>query len=87
MGNLPMLSQSGAGRDWVVRTVVIRGIRDVVLGLVLRHGSLSARQERMEAGVRGIPSPFIKIYERGRDTPHPGLWSSYYRVKTHLPDY
>jgi hypothetical protein len=26
--------------------------------------------------VRGIPSPFIKIYERGRDTPHPGLWSS-----------
>jgi hypothetical protein len=23
--------------------------------------------------VRGIPSPFIKIYERGRDTPHPGL--------------
>jgi hypothetical protein len=30
----------------------------------------------MEAGVRGIPSPFIKIYERGRDTPHPGLWPS-----------
>jgi hypothetical protein len=27
----------------------------------------------MEAGVRGIPSPFIKIYERGRDTPHPSL--------------
>src|ERR1700721_1913642 len=26
-----------------------------------------------EAGVRGIPSPFIKIYERGRDTPHPSL--------------
>src|ERR1700721_3473581 len=25
----------------------------------------------MEAGVRGIPSPFIKIYERGRDTPAP----------------
>jgi hypothetical protein len=23
--------------------------------------------------VRGIPSPFIKIYERGRDTPHPSL--------------
>ena len=23
--------------------------------------------------MRGIPSPFIKIYERGRDTPHPGL--------------
>ena len=21
----------------------------------------------------GIPSPFIKIYERGRDTPHPSL--------------
>ena len=34
------------------------------------------RQERMEAGVRGIPSPFIKIYERGRDTPHPSLWPS-----------
>src|ERR1700679_3396810 len=26
-----------------------------------------------EAGVRGIPSPFIKIYERGRDTPHPSF--------------
>src|SRR6202021_1507221 len=26
-----------------------------------------------QAGVRGIPSPFIKIYERGRDTPHPSL--------------
>src|ERR1700678_4229326 len=26
-----------------------------------------------EAGVRGIPSAFIKIYERGRDTPHPSL--------------
>jgi hypothetical protein len=23
--------------------------------------------------VRGIPSPFIKIYERGWDTPHPSL--------------
>ena len=23
--------------------------------------------------MRGIPSPFIKIYERGRDTPHPSL--------------
>src|SRR6202041_3904839 len=29
--------------------------------------------EWKEAGVRGIPSPFIKIYERGRDTPHPSL--------------
>src|ERR1700679_651590 len=26
-----------------------------------------------EAGVRGIPSPFIRFDERGRDTPHPGL--------------
>src|SRR5580692_5464248 len=26
-----------------------------------------------EAGVRGLPSPFIKIYERGRETPHPSL--------------
>src|SRR6202046_5550554 len=34
----------------------------------------SLRAERgPEAGVRGIPSPFIKIYERGRDTPHPNL--------------
>src|ERR1700723_3050295 len=32
--------------------------------------------EWRETGVRGIPSPFIKIYERGRDTPHPSLWSS-----------
>ena len=23
--------------------------------------------------MRGIPPPFIKIYERGRDTPHPSL--------------
>jgi hypothetical protein len=23
--------------------------------------------------MRGIPSPFIKIYKRGRDTPHPSL--------------
>src|ERR1700678_3191409 len=27
----------------------------------------------MEGGVKGIPSPFIKIYERGRDTPHATL--------------
>src|SRR6202453_619297 len=26
-----------------------------------------------EAGVRGIPSPFFKIFKRGRDTPHPSL--------------
>src|ERR1700722_2291762 len=26
-----------------------------------------------EVGVRGMPSPFIKIYERGRHTPHPNL--------------
>src|SRR3984885_4224155 len=26
-----------------------------------------------EAGVRGIPSPFINLDERGRDTPHPSL--------------
>ena len=23
--------------------------------------------------MRGIPSPFIEIYERGRETPHPSL--------------
>ena len=34
------------------------------------------RYEWKEAGVRGIPSPFIKIYERGRDTPHTSLWRS-----------
>jgi hypothetical protein len=43
--------------------------------LLPRQESPSA-QERMEAGVRGIPSPFIKIYERGWDTPHPSLWPS-----------
>ena len=37
--------------------------------------------------MRGIPSPFIKIYERGRDTPHPQPLALYYRVKTYLPDY
>src|ERR1700722_12811448 len=26
-----------------------------------------------EAGVRGIPSPFINLDERGRDTPHTSL--------------
>src|ERR1700678_1714661 len=26
-----------------------------------------------ETGVRGIPSPFINLDERGRDTPHPSL--------------
>ena len=26
-----------------------------------------------ETGVRGIPSPFIDLDERGRDTPHPSL--------------
>jgi hypothetical protein len=45
------------------------------------------RQEWKEAEVRGIPSPFIKIYERGRDTPSPQPLALYYRVKTHLPDY
>jgi hypothetical protein len=24
----------------------------------------------------GLPSPFIKIYERGRETHHPSLWPS-----------
>jgi hypothetical protein len=27
----------------------------------------------LEAGVRGMPSPFINLDERGRHTPHPGL--------------
>src|ERR1700731_721583 len=26
-----------------------------------------------KAGVRGIPSPFINLDKRGRDTPHPSL--------------
>src|ERR1700689_613780 len=34
----------------------------------------SLRADRgQEAGVRGIPSPFINLDERGRDTPHPSL--------------
>src|SRR6202522_1053255 len=37
-------------------------------------GNKSLRAGRgPEAGVRGIPSPFIKIYERGWDTPHPSF--------------
>ena len=44
------------------------------------------RQVWKEAGVRGIVSPFIKIYERGQDTPHPAS-VLYYRVMTYLPDY
>ena len=35
--------------------------------------------------MRGLPSPFIKIYERGRETPHTSLWR-YYRGKTFLPE-
>src|SRR6202021_3109199 len=35
--------------------------------------SLRGGSRGPETGVRGIPSPFIKIYERGRDTPHPSL--------------
>src|SRR6202789_4655857 len=31
------------------------------------------RQEWKEAGVRGLPSPFINLDERGRETPHPSL--------------
>ena len=37
-------------------------------------------------GVRGIPSTFIKIYERGRDTPYPQPLALYYRVRTYLPE-
>jgi hypothetical protein len=29
-----------------------------------------------EGSLEGIPSPFINLDERGRDTPHPNLWSS-----------
>src|ERR1700678_383222 len=36
--------------------------------------SKSLRSDRgPEAGVRGIPSPFINLDERGRDTPHPSF--------------
>ena len=37
-------------------------------------------------GVRAIPSPFIKIYERGRDSPYPQPLALYNRVKAYLPD-
>jgi hypothetical protein len=37
--------------------------------------------------VRGIPSPFINLDERGRDTPHPSLLPLLLRVRTYLPDY
>ena len=35
--------------------------------------------------MRGLPSPFIKIYERGREISHPSLWP-YYGVTTYLPE-
>src|SRR6202789_3036695 len=38
------------------------------------------------AGVRGIPSPFIKIYKRGRDTPHPSFLPLVLRGKTFLDE-
>ena len=44
----------------------------------VRHSSRQANKSLRgnrgpEAGVRGLPSPFIKIYERGRETPHHSL--------------
>jgi hypothetical protein len=42
----------------------------MILSLVMK---VLPRREWTEAGVRGLPSPFIKIYERGRETPHPSL--------------
>src|ERR1700678_1739782 len=35
--------------------------------------SLRGGSRGPETGVRGIPSPFINLDERGRDTPHPSL--------------
>src|ERR1700721_1041526 len=43
------------------------------------------RYEWKEGGVRGIPSPFINLDERGRDTPHPPLCPLLPR-RTYLPD-
>jgi hypothetical protein len=37
--------------------------------------------------VRGIPSPFINLDERGRDTPHPSLLPLVLRVGIYLPGY
>jgi hypothetical protein len=37
--------------------------------------------------VRGIPSPFINLDERGRDTLTPAPFHSYHCGKTYLPNY
>ena len=44
----------------------------------VRHSSSPANKSLRgsrgpEAGVRGLPSPFINLDERGRETPHPSL--------------
>src|SRR6202789_353675 len=45
--------------------------------LTLSSGSPANKSFRggraTEAGVRGLPSPFINLDERGRETPHPSL--------------
>jgi hypothetical protein len=33
-----------------------------------------------------MPSPFIKIYERGRHNPFPQPLALYYRITTYLPE-
>ena len=34
-----------------------------------------------------MPSPFIKIYERGRHNPFPQSLALYYQVRSYSPDY
>jgi len=36
--------------------------------------------------VSGLPSPFTKIYERGRETAHPSLWRSTTAEGLNLPE-
>jgi hypothetical protein len=52
---------------------------------VLRQITLRGRSGG-KAGVRVFPSPFIKIYERGREYPSPRPLALYYRVQTYLAE-
>jgi hypothetical protein len=47
------------------------GKSDGVTGELVLVKKVFPGQERMGAGVRGIPSPFINLDERGRDPAHP----------------
>ena len=61
-----------AARRYARQRIAARGRCDGNGYLLLKQAFLHW-YEGKQAGGRGMPSPFIKIYERGRHTPSPGL--------------